>query len=153
MAEEQDPLDSVQGRWKTSENENVVVEADQVWMLGDSAVAGILNVDVVESEPVVTFTLSGDANADAITGRFGDKGSMIMWSDGDTWKKMAAGSAEVGVAVQSTSGKNVGRLSQIDKADAEGIETEQRRWTKNGQRGSEQDKAQQGGAEATPVAA
>ena len=52
MAEEADPLDTVQGRWKTSENENVVVEADQVWMLGDSAVCGVLNVDIVESEPV-----------------------------------------------------------------------------------------------------
>ncbi len=52
MAEEIDNLDMVQGRWKTGDADNVVVEADQVWMLGDSEVCGNLTVDLVDKEPV-----------------------------------------------------------------------------------------------------
>lgn len=53
MAEQDnDNLEHVQGRWKTGDSDNVVVEADQVWMLGDSEVCGTLSVDLVDKEPV-----------------------------------------------------------------------------------------------------
>lgn len=156
MAEQDnDNLEHVQGRWKTGDADNVVVEADQVWMLGDSEVCGTLSVDLVDKEPVVTFNVSG-ADAEQITGRFAEAGQMIMWSDGDMWKKLKKEDIAAGLSVQSTTGKNIGRLSQVDELDAEGVELAQRRWTKNGQRGSE--KAPDGvavadGSGAPPVAA
>ena len=53
------------------------------------------------------------------------------------WKKLKKEDVAAGLSVQSTTGKNIGRLSQVDELDAEGVDLAQRRWTKNGQRGSE----------------
>jgi len=139
MAEfDDDLLEGVQGRWQTAEGDFVVVEADQVWFLGDTAIYGNISVEKVEGRVVVTFTPT-ESKDEATTGSFSDGDKSLIWADGDVWKKLQPGeNAGTATAVTSGKGHQIGRLSHSCTVELD-EEGQERRWTKNGQLGSRQD--------------
>lgn len=136
MAE--DLLDLVQGRWQTGEGDFVVVEADQVWFLGETTIYGNLVVDTKDGENVVLFNPVDTADGAApVTAKFAEGDTKLIWEDGDMWKKLQPGETP---SANVTSGKGtfVGTLGQGSTLELD-EEGQERRWTKNGQLGSRAD--------------
>ncbi|CAD7948591.1 unnamed protein product [Amoebophrya sp. A25] len=144
MAEDTDYLDDLQGRWQTSDQDFVVIEADQVWFLGDSQLYGHIEAEKQkDGRIVITFSPKTEGE-ESVSGGFVDvEMTSIIWGDGDVWKKMLPGDAQSisvdrqqSISVASATGKTIGRLNSglSFELDEEGQE---RRWTKNGQLGSQ----------------
>ncbi|CAD7965243.1 unnamed protein product [Amoebophrya sp. A120] len=153
--DDDDCMDLLQGRWQTSDQDFLVVEADQVWFLGETAIYGNLSADKTDDGRIhVNFNVkqtgaASDTDAESFGGTFQIDGDMttIIWADGDIWRKMVPGEGQISpsmsisrqksesVAISSATGKTIGRLNSglSFELDEDGQE---RRWTKNGQLGS-----------------
>mmetsp|Transcript_15521 Transcript_15521/g.38452 ORF Transcript_15521/g.38452 Transcript_15521/m.38452 type:complete len:167 (+) Transcript_15521:256-756(+) len=150
-----DWLDDIQGRWQTSEQDILVIEADQVYFIGDTDLYGHIQAEMLPDGRLhITFSTQNDAGQEeSVGGSYTVDGDLttIIWADGDVWKKLVPGEVadengntgnrpvirakSESVSVASATGKTIGRLNSglAFELDEDG---QARRWTKNGQLGS-----------------